>query len=307
MPQVSIVIATLNRVHYLETAIRSALSQTFTNFELLVCDDGSLEETRQLCASFGDRRIRHIVNGSPLGIAMNNYSGVMAAQSDLIAFLNDDDRWTPEFLRKCAGHLLHDESAVLAFSDHWLIDAEGGRLERKTDDNTRTYGRDLLPAGNVKDPIALLALNSIPLAMASVFRKSAIDWKLYTPNVEGAYDYFLSYCLLKSGGSVVYVPERLTEWRIHDENATLLHSVRNRVGAAYVDGLILENSRFGSVAGIIRSRRVRVELSIARSYLRELKVLLAMKQLTKAAMFGARCIWSRWWVSTQHMNLKESD
>ncbi len=98
MPLVSIVVATLNRIHYLKQAIRSALAQTFTDFELLVCDDGGLVGTRELCEQFGDQRIHHIVNVSPLGIALNNYSGAMAANSDLIAFLNDDDRWTPRFL-----------------------------------------------------------------------------------------------------------------------------------------------------------------------------------------------------------------
>lgn len=70
MASVSIVITTFNRTIYLKEAILSALSQTFADFELLVCDDGGLEETRSLCDSFDDRRIRHIVNPERLGIAM---------------------------------------------------------------------------------------------------------------------------------------------------------------------------------------------------------------------------------------------
>lgn len=285
MPLVSVVITTLNRVGFLAEAIESALAQTFDQIEIIVSDDGGLEATRDLCRKFQDSRIRHIVNSSPLGIAMNTYSGVMAAKSDLIAFLNDDDRWTPDFLEKCTRPLLEDDGAVLAFSDHWLIDAEGRRLDEKTDDVTHAYGRDILPPGYVKDPVALIGRNSIPLAMASVFRKSAVNWNTYSSKVEGAYDYYLSFCLLKSGGSVIYVPERLTEWRIHGENASGRLRLTNGLGSSYVTGLILNDKQFTSIAANIRSLRMRIEVQLALTYLRRLKVLPAMKHIA-IALFG---------------------
>ena len=63
--KISIITTTFNRPNYLKEAIGSALSQTFSDFELLVCDDGGREETRVVCESFKDARIRHIVNSSP--------------------------------------------------------------------------------------------------------------------------------------------------------------------------------------------------------------------------------------------------
>ena len=277
MPAVSVVTTTLNRPHYLKEAIGSALSQTFEDFELLVCDDGGRDETRRVCESFGDARIRHIVNASPLGIAMNTHAGVMHAGSDLIAFLNDDDRWTPEFLAKCAKPLLDDSNAVLSFCDHWLIDPLGNLLLEETEENSIRYRRGFLSGGPVAEPLKLMVSNAIPLAMGSVFRKSAVDWSLYSKKIEGAYDYFLSYCLLQSGGRVVYVAERLTEYRTHGGSASATLNLTNTLGTSYVNGLIVNDPRFRSVAREIQRHAIGLERHLAKLYLCRLNVPLAAR------------------------------
>ena len=275
MPVVSIVTTTLNRPHFLAEAIQSALAQTFIDFELLVCDDGGSDETRAVCEKFADPRIRHIVNPSRLGIAMNTYAGAMAARADLIAFLNDDDRWTPQFLEKCSQPLREDSAAVLAFSDHWFIASDGARLIAETDQSSRTYGRDQLPPGTVSEPLKLLARNTTPLAMASVFRKSAVEWSRYSGKIHGSYDYFLSYCLLRSGGRVVFIPERLTEYRVHGTNASAEFSLANLSGTSYVNSLVLRDPRFAPIASEIRSRSAGVERKLTWLYFQRMRLLSA--------------------------------
>jgi glycosyltransferase involved in cell wall biosynthesis len=281
MPAVSVITTTLNRPRYLNEAIRSALSQIFGDFELLVCDDGGCDETRRLCESFHDARVRHIVNSSPLGIASNTRSGVMHAKSDLIALLNDDDRWTPEFLTKCAAPLLADRRVVLSFCDHWLIDPKGRRLLQDTERNSILYGRSTLPEGPVAEPLKLIATKSIPLAMAAVFRKSAVDWSLYSEKIEGAYDYFLSYCLLRNGGTVVYFAERLTEYRIHPDSATAKFHLTHALGAAYVNDLIVNDRGFDSIASHLRRSAISLEKHLAKFYLHQLNVPLAIRHAGK--------------------------
>jgi glycosyltransferase involved in cell wall biosynthesis len=268
MSAISVVTTTFNRPDYLKEAIRSALLQTFEDFELLVCDDGGQEETKRICEGFRDTRIRHIVNDSPLGIALNTYSGVKQASSDLITFLNDDDRWTPEFLAKCVPPLLTDANVILCFCDHWLIDAEGKPLLQETENNSIQFGRSSLAGGPVAEPLKLIVRNSIPLAMGSVFRKSAVDWSRYSKKVEGAYDFFLSYCLLRSGGKVVFVPERLTEYRLHSRSAGAELHLTNTSGAAYVHSLILNDPLFHFVARDIRIQAIGFEDHLAKLYLR---------------------------------------
>jgi hypothetical protein len=222
------------------------------------------------------------VNDSRLGIAMNTYSGVMRANSGLIAFLNDDDRWTPEFLAKCVPPLLTDANTMLVFSDHWWIDSDGQCLPKETEEISSFYGRSSLRAGQVAEPLKLFAANSIPLAMASVFRKSAVDWKLYSNRVEGAYDYFLSYCLLKSGGKIVYVAERLTEYRTHGRSASAEFNLANTRGAAYVNELVLHDSRFLSIREDVRAKCIGHENHLAKLSLRRLDVLSAARHFRKS-------------------------
>jgi glycosyltransferase involved in cell wall biosynthesis len=286
MPAVSIVTTTFNRTGYLKQAIQTVMSQTFTDFELLVCDDGGREETKQLCESFHDERILHIVNPARLGIAMNTYAGILRARSDVIAFLNDDDRWASEFLAKCAVPLLEDPEVVLAFSDHWLIDANGARLSGNTDVNTRSYGREGLAAGRVDQPKRLLARLSIPLAMAAVFRKSEVDWNLYSKRVEGAYDSYIAYSLLRGEGKVVYIPERLTEYRDHLGGANAEFHSDTTEGLAYVHGLILEDPRFASIAKEIRRKYLGLEKHLTKLSLLKFDIPSTVKHCARLVRYG---------------------
>ena len=93
---VSVIIPTYNRQHLLALAIDSVLDQTFTNFELLVIDDGSGDGTKELVASYGSG-IRYIAQEN-LGVAAARNTGIRAATHDLLAFLDSDDRFSPEKL-----------------------------------------------------------------------------------------------------------------------------------------------------------------------------------------------------------------
>jgi len=286
MPAVSIVTTTFNRTAYLKQAIQTVLSQTFTDFELLICDDGGCEGTKQLCDSFHDERILHTVNPARLGIAMNSYAGISRARSDVIAFLNDDDRWTGDFLARCALPLLDDPEVVLTFSDHWLIDADGARLVDDTDANTRAYGREDLAAGRVDQPKKLLARLSIPIAMAAVFRKSKVDWKLYSNRVEGAYDSYIAYSLLRGEGKVVYVPERLTEYRVHLGAASAEFHSDTTEGLAYVHGLILEDPAFASIAKEIRRTYLGLEKHLTKLSVLRLDIPSTVKHCARLVRHG---------------------
>lgn len=100
LPVVSVIIPTYNRAHLVRRAIHSVLAQTFTDFELIIVDDASPDNTRDVIASFQDARIRYtpLIKNSGLSIARN--SGIAVAQGAYIAFLDDDDEWLPEKLSK---------------------------------------------------------------------------------------------------------------------------------------------------------------------------------------------------------------
>lgn len=98
-PRFSVVLPTHDRPHLLGRAIDSVLRQTFSDFELLVVDDGSNPETQERIASFADCRIRYIEKHRS-GVSAARNAGIAAARGALISFLDDDDEYLPGFLER---------------------------------------------------------------------------------------------------------------------------------------------------------------------------------------------------------------
>ena len=98
MPRVSVVIPTCNRARLLRAAIASVLAQQFENFEIIIIDDASDDETRAVIAGFSDSRIRYFRHADNRGEAASRNAGLAHARGEYIAFLDDDDSWLPEKL-----------------------------------------------------------------------------------------------------------------------------------------------------------------------------------------------------------------
>src|SRR5215210_6649119 len=97
-PGITVVIPTYNRVDLLGEAIDSALAQDWPEFEVVVIDDGSTDETPQLLSAYGDRvRVIHQENA---GESNARNAGVSAARHELVALLDSDNRWLPGKLRR---------------------------------------------------------------------------------------------------------------------------------------------------------------------------------------------------------------
>jgi teichuronic acid biosynthesis glycosyltransferase TuaG len=96
---VSVIIATWNRAITLERAVRSALSQTYPPLEVLVCDDGSTDETEQIVRSIGDDRVIWLPGDRAGRPAIPRNRGIFASRGEWLAFLDDDDIWLPQKLK----------------------------------------------------------------------------------------------------------------------------------------------------------------------------------------------------------------
>ena len=95
---ISIVIPTRNRSELLRTTMRSALRQQHVEFELIVVDEGSTDETAELLADVRDARLRVIRHETPLGLSAARNHGAEEARGKWVAFLDDDDLWAPDKL-----------------------------------------------------------------------------------------------------------------------------------------------------------------------------------------------------------------
>jgi glycosyltransferase involved in cell wall biosynthesis len=98
LPSVSVIIPTYNRENLLGNAIDSVLNQTFHDFELIIVDDGSIDDTCAIVKNYQDDRIKLICHPSNLGLAAAWNSGIRLSQSGLVAFLDSDDNWHPNKL-----------------------------------------------------------------------------------------------------------------------------------------------------------------------------------------------------------------
>ena len=113
-PLVSIIIPTYNRGHLLERAIRSVRAQTYTNWELIIVDDGSTDNTRELLAGAGDIRY-HYQKNQGQGAARN--TGLRHSQGEYIASLDSDDEWYPNFLSESIA-MLQKHQLDFVFSNY---------------------------------------------------------------------------------------------------------------------------------------------------------------------------------------------
>lgn len=97
-PFFSVIIPTYNRAELLGQAIQSVLDQSFKDFELIVVDDYSTDNTKEIVNSFRDNRIKYIVNSHSKGVSGARNTGILMSKGEWIAFLDSDDVWLPEKL-----------------------------------------------------------------------------------------------------------------------------------------------------------------------------------------------------------------
>lgn len=112
MPKTSIIIPTYQRPQQLRKAIESVLAQSFKDFELIVVDDASNDETEGVVRTFDDDRIIYMCHSSNRGGGAARNTGLKSAGGEYIAFLDDDDEWLPSKLAKQMEILEHSDPMV---------------------------------------------------------------------------------------------------------------------------------------------------------------------------------------------------
>lgn len=124
-PAISVILPTYNRAGRLARSVGSVLHQTFTDFELLVVDDGSTDDTRDVVEAFDDPRIRYIPRSRNGGVAATRNTGIEAARGQLLAFQDSDDEWLLGKLEAQIETLKHESECTMSICGVLRI---GGRL-----------------------------------------------------------------------------------------------------------------------------------------------------------------------------------
>lgn len=129
-PLVSVILPTYNRGHLLRESIFSVLNQTYRNFELIVVDDGSTDETASVVAAIADSRIRYVYQQNGGRSKARNHA-LSLAQGELIAFLDSDDIYLPDKLARQVVYLQSHPGTRMIYTSAHCIDASGQYLEHK--------------------------------------------------------------------------------------------------------------------------------------------------------------------------------
>lgn len=127
-PKVSVIIPTFNHALFLRETIRSVLAQTYHDFEIIVVDDGSTDDTPQVVAEFGNAV--HYIRQENRGLAGARNTGIRAARGEFIGLLDADDIWMPEHLASMLPPFESNREVGAVYCGWQYMDATGNPLPR---------------------------------------------------------------------------------------------------------------------------------------------------------------------------------
>jgi glycosyltransferase involved in cell wall biosynthesis len=163
MPKVSVIIPAYNVERYIAQAIASVLAQSWTDFELLVIDDGGADASAAIARATPDARVR-VISQPNRGLAGARNTGIRAAQGQYLAFLDADDLWAPSKLAQHVAHLDADPDVGVSYSASAFINDAGQPLH---------YGQHPKLSGvSARD---VLLRNPVGNGSAPVIRRSALQ------------------------------------------------------------------------------------------------------------------------------------
>jgi len=130
LPRVSIVLPTYNGAKYIRKSVDSCLNQTYKNIELIIVDDASIDETRDIIKSYKDNRIKYIKNEENLGLSKSLNKGFSQSSGEYLTWTSDDNFYSEEAIGLMAEKLNIYKKIDFVYADYYIID-ENGNFVRK--------------------------------------------------------------------------------------------------------------------------------------------------------------------------------
>ena len=208
-PLVSIVIPTYNHAHFLGRALQSVLDQTYSNWEAIIIDNHSTDNTDEIMANYTDARFVYLKIHNNGVIAASRNAGIKAAKGEWIAFLDSDDWWTINKLQACFDSI--NDKVDLIYHQLEIVDGHKQYFSRKT-----------IKSWQVKKPITIdLIIRGNAIATSSVIVRSELLRLLggmsINTNMIGTEDYNTWLRLSRLTNKFVYLPKRLGFYQLHNQ------------------------------------------------------------------------------------------
>jgi len=208
MPKVSVLMSVLNGQEFLRPAVESVLAQTFTDFEFIIIDNASRDQTPAILAAYADDRIVRLRNDHVLSLTQSLNKGLEIARGIYVARLDADDVAAPTRLARQAEFLDHNSDVLLAGSGVRVID-EGGRVIGRID-----------PPQASGDLYNALAWSNPFVHSASMFRREPVATLGGYPETYVYAQDLALWIKLAQRGRLGMVAEPLVDLREHSQQAT---------------------------------------------------------------------------------------
>jgi len=270
MPKVSVIIPTFNRANYICQAIDSVLAQTYQDFEIIIIDDGSADNTKKVLSKY-ESTIKYYYQGNK-GVSVARNRGIQEARGEWIAFLDSDDIWLPEKLHWQHEILEMHPSINFIFTDLEQFNESGvvrtsmmrsqsqqpkGSFKRKILDEEFNNGGILI--GNLYEE--MLLLGNIPSTPTVIVKKICLEEVgFFSEDLSIAEDSEL-WLRISSKYSMLYFNKITVRARVSDEG---LSGTLDRRSYRYRewDGHMLEIH----LKGCLKSQKSLIKKRIAQSY-----------------------------------------
>ena len=229
MPVVSIVIPTYRRAALLAGALDSVLAQTFTDFEVLVCDNGNEREVADLVARHGDPRLRYCPRETNVGMLPNALGGLRDAVAPFVMKLDDDDRLHPDALARLTAPLAAHPDVTMVFGRLRLVGPDGAPHAHLQAAYDSLAGRRELAEGYYRPFGAMAARGTTNLAGAMV-RRDTLDLERFPLEVATAYDLFICLCAAADSAAAYFVDAPVVDYMVHPKSDTATNAARQLRG-----------------------------------------------------------------------------
>lgn len=229
MPLVSVSMPAFNAEHYIVEAIESMLAQSYKNFELIVCDDGSTDNTREIIDRFDDPRIVKIFSKVNRGLIATRNEIASLAKGKYLALLDADDLAFPDRLALQVS-CLEAGDADLCGADHWTLNQGTGAIKPS---RQRHSDSDIKALLTVCSPLC----NPAVMGRIDIFRGHP-----YQSTYTHAEDYCLWTQIALAGYKFINIPKKLIIYRLHPTQTSVNHmnaarNVFKHYQTIYLEGL----------------------------------------------------------------------
>lgn len=212
---ISVIVASYNYENFIKNTLESILSQTYTNFEVIVVDDCSMDNSVELINEFAkkDNRIKLFVNEENIGLKNTILKGIENAKGEWIAFLESDDIWQPDCLEKRV-EVLNKNSDIGLIFNHVEVFGDEDRIKQMNYQIEKTHkflvGK-VFPRSMLYD---MGGTNKILTFSAVMIKKEYLKSEYFNTPVDKLLDWWL-YIHIAKDCDFYYIPEKLTRWRLH--------------------------------------------------------------------------------------------